>query len=548
MDLWRSGDQFVWIMPQDAKVALLDDARAVPRPSRRGRPVSGDRFTEHYRLLSTDPDMRRRAARRSEGGARRVLRRDRSTATTASRSSSNARTRSPRWCRLPRRSPAPIPAARLAEVSGRIYDMLHTTGIGGYLDPERAAHLGASRHARALGPSFRRKRRTRRARHGPLRRQEPSPTIGGPDYDSSMVETRTGAELVQDFIATFGIEYVFGNPGTTETTFLAALAGSSATYVLALNEPSAVGIAAGYSLATGKTAMVSLHTYPGLASGMFNLRNAYLSGVPLFVVNGTEDSRFLVHNPVLGGPNTQLAETATKYQYEVRNIDELTVAMQRCWVQAGLQPTRPVFLSVPMDFMQGSTKRITFKPTQILDDTASTSIAQVAEALRAAGKLAIVVDYAVGWDRSVPAMTNLAGRARGRHLRRAVPRAGRVRHAAPDLQGRAATFHEGGPRDPVGLRHRAAARREARHLHLHGRPIGAARAADDPDHPRDRAARLRLAGRHRRRRRHPRQPRWPRRARSASTPKRRSPRPTSLRTSMRSGRPTRRPAATRQTE
>jgi len=223
-----------------------------------------------------------------------------------------------------------------------------------------------------------------------------------------MTDTRTGAELVQDFISAFGVEYVFGNPGTTETTFLAALAGSSATYVLALNEPSAVGIAAGYSLATGKTAMVSLHTYPGLASGMFNLRNAYLSGVPLFVVNGTEDSHFLVHNPVLGGPNTQLAETATKYQYEVRTIDELTVAMQRCWVQAGLQPTRPVFLSVPMDFMQGSTERVTFKRTQILDDTASASIAQVADALRAAGTLAIVVDYAVGWDRSVPTMTNLA--------------------------------------------------------------------------------------------------------------------------------------------
>jgi hypothetical protein len=24
MDLWRSGDQFVWVMPQDAKVALLE--------------------------------------------------------------------------------------------------------------------------------------------------------------------------------------------------------------------------------------------------------------------------------------------------------------------------------------------------------------------------------------------------------------------------------------------------------------------------------------------------------------------------------------------
>ncbi len=213
---------------------------------------------------------------------------------------------------------------------------------------------------------------------------------------------------MQDFIAACDIDYVFGNPGTTETTFLAALAGSSATYVLALNEPSAVGIAAGYSLATGKTAMVSLHTYPGLASGMFNLRNAYLSGIPLFVVNGTEDSRFLVHNPVLGGPNTQLAQTATKYQYEVRTIDELTVALQRCWVQAGLQPTRPVFLSVPMDFMQGSTDRVTFKSTVVYDDVASASLGQVADELRGAEKLAIIVDYAVGWDQSVPAMTNIA--------------------------------------------------------------------------------------------------------------------------------------------
>ena len=223
-----------------------------------------------------------------------------------------------------------------------------------------------------------------------------------------MTTSRTGAELVRDFVATYEIEYVFGNPGTTETTFLAALAGSDATYVLALNEPSAVGIAAGWSLATGKTAMVSLHTYPGLASGMFNLRNAYLSGIPMLVVNGTEDSRFLIHNPVLGGPNTQLAETATKYQYEVRSIDELTVALQRCWVQAGLQPTRPVFLSVPMDFMAGATERITFKRTVVHDDIASASLAEVAAELRAADDLAIVVDYAVGWDDAVRAVTNVA--------------------------------------------------------------------------------------------------------------------------------------------
>lgn len=40
---------------------------------------------------------------------------------------------------------------------------------------------------------------------------------------------RTGGELIQDFLATFEIPFVFGNPGTTETTFLAAVAASKAT-------------------------------------------------------------------------------------------------------------------------------------------------------------------------------------------------------------------------------------------------------------------------------------------------------------------------------
>ncbi len=100
----------------------------------------------------------------------------------------------------------------------------------------------------------------------------------------------TGGELVQDFLATFEIPYVFGKPGTTETTFLAAVAASKATYVLAVHESSAVGIAAGYALITGKPAVVSLHTYPGLANGMFNMRNALMSGIALLVINSQQDS------------------------------------------------------------------------------------------------------------------------------------------------------------------------------------------------------------------------------------------------------------------
>jgi len=67
---------------------------------------------------------------------------------------------------------------------------------------------------------------------------------------------------------------VFGNLGTAETTFLAALAAPAATDLLPLHASSAVGIAAGDALITGEPAVVSLHTDPGLANGMFNMRNA----------------------------------------------------------------------------------------------------------------------------------------------------------------------------------------------------------------------------------------------------------------------------------
>ena len=221
---------------------------------------------------------------------------------------------------------------------------------------------------------------------------------------------RTGGELIQDFLSTYEIPFVFGNPGTTETTFLAAIAASSATYVLSLHESSAVGIAAGYALMTGKPSIVSLHTYPGLANGMFNMRNALMAGVPLLVINGQQDSRFLIHNPVLGAPNTRLAETATKYSYEVTGIDDLVVALQRCYLQARLQPTGPVFLSIPMNFMLERTGHTTFKKTRIVEDAVPRSIGDVVDSLRAvpAKKLVIVADYAVGAAHSLDALSRIA--------------------------------------------------------------------------------------------------------------------------------------------
>lgn len=57
----------------------------------------------------------------------------------------------------------------------------------------------------------------------------------------------TGADCFVDALERYGVEYVFGNPGTTELPVSNALADGDLEYVLGLHEDIAVGMAGGYA-------------------------------------------------------------------------------------------------------------------------------------------------------------------------------------------------------------------------------------------------------------------------------------------------------------
>lgn len=96
--------------------------------------MSGDRFTEHYRLLSTDPAKRAelladpKAALAAYFGA--IVKGDYRIEVIEQRSDTITA-----MIPVPPEDEANV-AVRLTDVSGRVYDMLHTTGIGGYLIPD----------------------------------------------------------------------------------------------------------------------------------------------------------------------------------------------------------------------------------------------------------------------------------------------------------------------------------------------------------------------------------------------------------------------------
>jgi benzoylformate decarboxylase len=98
----------------------------------------------------------------------------------------------------------------------------------------------------------------------------------------------------------FGMTTIFGNPGSTEVSFLTDLP-ADIEFVLALHEGSAVGIASGYAIARGEPSFVNLHTAPGLGNAINAIANARDTRAPLVIVVGQQDRRQIAFEPFLTG-------------------------------------------------------------------------------------------------------------------------------------------------------------------------------------------------------------------------------------------------------
>ncbi|GAA0525915.1 benzoylformate decarboxylase [Halorubrum aquaticum] len=175
----------------------------------------------------------------------------------------------------------------------------------------------------------------------------------------------TGAEYLVDALEEYGVEHVFGNPGTTELPTVQAVSDSSIEYVLALHEDVATGMAAGYATArryhshhddsVNPLGVTNLHVAPGLAHGVGNVIGAAFSGSPLLVTAGNYSTDFQHEEPILHGDLEALVDQYTKWSASVPSVDALPAMLRRAVRQALTPPTGPVFLELPVDVMTDET-------------------------------------------------------------------------------------------------------------------------------------------------------------------------------------------------
>ncbi|GHG85396.1 thiamine pyrophosphate-binding protein [Streptomyces lanatus] len=221
--------------------------------------------------------------------------------------------------------------------------------------------------------------------------------------------TRPALALL-DILRGEGVDRVFGNPGTTELPFLAALseADDAPEYVLGVHEGSVVAMADGYARGTGRPAFVSLHIAAGLANGLIGLLNARRSRTPLVVTAGQQDRRHLQQDPMLSGDLTALAAPAVKATYDIQHARDLPLALRRAFALAVRPPAGPVFLSIPTDILTDDTEVEIPARTSTPEPGPAPGLERAALLLGDAARPAIVAGDGVGREEALGALVHTA--------------------------------------------------------------------------------------------------------------------------------------------
>ncbi|WP_433788031.1 benzoylformate decarboxylase [Actinomycetospora sp. CA-101289] len=146
-----------------------------------------------------------------------------------------------------------------------------------------------------------------------------------------------------------GITTIFGNPGSTELPMFRDFP-DDFRYVLGLQESVAVGMADGFAQATGRAALVNLHSAAGVGHGLGNVFTAFRNRTPLVLVAGQQARSLLVGEPFLFAERpVEFPEPYVKYSREPARAADVPATLARAIHVATTPPCGPVLVSVPVD-------------------------------------------------------------------------------------------------------------------------------------------------------------------------------------------------------
>jgi acetolactate synthase-1/2/3 large subunit len=183
-----------------------------------------------------------------------------------------------------------------------------------------------------------------------------------PSNRSDMKDNVAGAYLA--LLADRGVDYLFGNAGTDFAPLIEAYARAAQTGVavprpmLATHENLAVSMAHGYGMVSRRIAAVMVHVSVGTANMICAAMNAARENVAMLLTAGRSP---LTETGLLGSRDgyihwaqemydqAGMIREIVKWDYELRNAEQLTTVVDRALAIAASEPRGPVYLSLPRE-------------------------------------------------------------------------------------------------------------------------------------------------------------------------------------------------------
>jgi len=224
---------------------------------------------------------------------------------------------------------------------------------------------------------------------------------------------RTVREAAFDVLRRTGMTTIFSNPGSTEIPLLAGLP-DDLTFVLALHEGSAVGMATGWAMAHGRPALALLHTTAGLGNAVGGIATARANRVPLVILTGQQDRRHLALEPFLAGRLSGLAGEYPVWTDAPVRPQEVPGAIARACHEA-VTRRGPAIVVVPQDdWAHPAEDTVLAAPGAVVRPAAVTDadVAELAELLAGARSPALVTGAGADSPEAWAALVALAERLR----------------------------------------------------------------------------------------------------------------------------------------
>jgi acetolactate synthase-1/2/3 large subunit len=241
------------------------------------------------------------------------------------------------------------------------------------------------------------------------------------------VAVETVGQAYLEILRARGIKYLFGNSGTDFGPIIDGLAKFGAEKkmhpmpITVPHEFVAVSMAQGYAMITGEPQVVMVHVIVGTGNASAAVMNASRLNVPMIFSAGrtplTEEgltgsrSNF-IHWGQESFDQGSLLREFTRWDYELRNGDQVETVVDRALEMALGNPQGPVYLTLPREVLAQKMESITIHPFRKNQEEAlrpsDETIKRTAEMLRGA-KNPLIITGRLGSDpTAVSAMVSFA--------------------------------------------------------------------------------------------------------------------------------------------